>query len=674
MTARGVRNINSAQFWRAYFAPTILTLHRNLPESCYTGTAADLDPHKPLDIIFFSVSIADLASHDYSTDFRFALLPTISISKSLHAVITAPALALDNLPNLSQLKLVARLCGFSSPGTLSLSYEQRRYAIAHAALSANLSIRTLCSALRESPTADDLAKYHQTREHIYLRSDRAVLILASAVGPTNLDVSNALLEIASNPNEAAFLRSLAIWAIGRNNCKSSIPTLHAWLDDARFARLQLDLQRALQYLCSGNQLVPISSTAPFEHWRHIANDLPQSDADWQARDVHSVFWEKRCRTALTPVSPAVLNAVVADEVAPVRRAAQHAALSPGEPCGYSYSLLETIVEAHGRLLSYFGISREALCAQGAVPDWLLFALERLGKQATLASTIRDGMAARVAYYPRLPYTQKQYWLKVINLWIAVLKAHDVSVLARPETEILSAYERAVAAREKWVYSYPYFLTPAKADFFNIIPLGRQTSLGLLVPDNKDWAKPIHEIAASASKAHTPDASGDLGRTALAAICNLLHKSTKVFFVRTGYVTNELLFGALCQAGGVNLADPLQGTEILKIPLTEKEQKQENAGQIVHVPHNWEPEDGIFVYDPAVGPPDGACAEAKMTPYLIRHGLDVPVGVGFTPPVVADLVDPGVRQQLCAGLLALGTPPRVTGIEWSDVQLATVAGA
>jgi anti-sigma regulatory factor (Ser/Thr protein kinase) len=91
---------------------------------------------------------------------------------------------------------------------------------------------------------------------------------------------------------------LAVWALGRQNHKGLIAYLASLLGDPAFERSVHVIERALQFLCSGEQLVPLSSTTPsITYWLEVWKGMPTTAEDWAAHDAKSALWEKRLRCA-----------------------------------------------------------------------------------------------------------------------------------------------------------------------------------------------------------------------------------------------------------------------------------------------------------------------------------------------------------------------------------------
>lgn len=155
--------------------------------------------------------------------------------------------------------------------------------------------------LRElQPAAAEYHRYEGSGRVAELHAERELLLKALALLATDTRAAEALRSVIENEAcEDAITVKIAIWALGRQNAKSTVDYLISLLPRPQY-RIYLDeIEEALTFLCSGAELVPAADADEVEHWTAIQAGLPKDQAAWWERDAESVFWEKRLRSALT---------------------------------------------------------------------------------------------------------------------------------------------------------------------------------------------------------------------------------------------------------------------------------------------------------------------------------------------------------------------------------------
>lgn len=208
-------------------------------------------------------------------------------------------------------------------------YEFSRHVLSSALPEAEIPLDAALERLRGlQPTPADYQRYQARGQVAALHAERELLLKAFALLSTDDRVAAALREVVDNEAcEDSFTTKIAIWALGRHNEKSAVDYLVSLLSRPQY-RIYLDeIEEALAFLCSAEELTPAAEADELEHWSAIRAGLPADPEAWWERDAQSVFWEKRLRSALT-LDPArderharLAIQLRGDEVPNVRRAA-----------------------------------------------------------------------------------------------------------------------------------------------------------------------------------------------------------------------------------------------------------------------------------------------------------------------------------------------------------------
>ena len=279
----------------------------------------------------FTVSRDKLVQYDYSRNSRFSIGTSYRLDEAVHAVVSARLMEHATIPNIAQLRLVEELMGFEN-GIEEATYRQSRDAILdRLALSAEtyspFTYQQTYEALqRLRPTSEDFESFKANGDLGHLHRERELLIKSFGICFSNPAICDQLRAVISNSRfEYTGTVDLAIWALGRQNYKGSIPYLIDMLEKLEFDASTHVIERALQFLCSGEQLIPLSAEAPTAYWLGVTKQLPTNLDDWAAHDAKSVFWEKRLRCARQwsqlHQHITYLENLKSDEVSPVRHAA-----------------------------------------------------------------------------------------------------------------------------------------------------------------------------------------------------------------------------------------------------------------------------------------------------------------------------------------------------------------
>jgi hypothetical protein len=306
-------------FWAAYSEGAVAELERH-PGRDYRGKL-DTDP----DGRDFVVSWPALVRYDYQANPQFSLGVHTRLGRALRTVIGARLMRQDTRPHRAQLWFVLELLGRPQK---ELSYQElREYALEELARADIPPERAVAALQQRLPDEARWAAYQNDGDVAYLAMEREVVLKAFGLLVTDSRVCRALMSVVENhAREDVVTVGLALWALGRLNDKDAIPFLIRLLADPRFGYHTLEAERALQLLCSGGRMIPLSSggEAPREYWERAAAPLQRGADDWARVDAASVFWEKRLRRARAWVTtggqPAELAALRDDEVEPVRRA------------------------------------------------------------------------------------------------------------------------------------------------------------------------------------------------------------------------------------------------------------------------------------------------------------------------------------------------------------------
>jgi tetratricopeptide (TPR) repeat protein len=184
------------------------------------------------------------------------------------------------------------------------------------------------------PSSEHYDRFKKSRLIADLNASQEVVIKSLGLCD-HKDAHRALVEVINNaPREDAVVLGVAIWAIARRNDKRAIETLHPLLSNRALSAHFAAIETALQYLCSGESLVPTAVAAQIsdrlQYWDERLRYLPAATDQqaWSRRDARSVFWEKRlfCTTQVSEANwrDSDLDLLQLDEVAPVANRASQA--------------------------------------------------------------------------------------------------------------------------------------------------------------------------------------------------------------------------------------------------------------------------------------------------------------------------------------------------------------
>jgi hypothetical protein len=388
--------ISAVEFWRCYFDGRITRIRRTRGRG-YAGELVRAFPTESEiwspQMVPFSVPNDDLLRYDYDRNPKFSVSVYHTITEALSKVIAARLMQTETIPNISQLRLATKLLDLSVEAE-QLPYLELRGLILSKLSNSGIELDRAINVLRElQPNAEDYLAFKNDGDLDKLHVERDLLIKCFGVHTTDPKICDALKSIIDNrSSEYSGTVELAIWALGRQNDKASIAFLIDLIGRQVLEPSLPVIERALQFICSGDQLITRAPDAQaLPHWINVQDRLPKARAEWAAYDAGSVFWEKRLRCAVEWARSAeygkYLESLGGDEVAAVRDAAAAAsARSSGSihvkiPNGTKLDLLT--------LKELFGAAAAALAP--AVAD-LRGAVPAFGEQAypgvalTLAST------------------------------------------------------------------------------------------------------------------------------------------------------------------------------------------------------------------------------------------------------------------------------------------------
>lgn len=307
------KNLSAEEFWRVYYSGSLTFLSRDLGLN-YDGeydhyTSGQMLPRQQP----FEVSTAEVGRWDFFSDVRFSLGPQVSTGAALAAVIGA-AKSTRNRSQSERAFGVARiLLGEHGGIGPDVNVERERVTALLAESAVEIDARSLVEAVAGGTTSE-LSKS--------LLGYRDVLLKVLALSPPSASLLVALIDVVERSDERSDIKSFAIWAIGRNGAPGSAPVLIRWLGEPALDHLVTEIQRALQFLGSGRNLLPIEySHEAQSHWVRL-RDSHFDDPEVVAKNAaESVLWERRLGAALW--GPAkYLPHLLLDEVIGVRDAAK----------------------------------------------------------------------------------------------------------------------------------------------------------------------------------------------------------------------------------------------------------------------------------------------------------------------------------------------------------------
>ncbi len=313
-----------------------------------------------------------------------------------------------------------------------------------------------------------------------------------------------------------------------------------------------------------------------------------------------------------------------------------------------------------------GLDVKGLLRSGPIPQSLIRAAQMLGQQSRENRLlVRNAMNSEFIWCPSLAYGPQNSWSgAVYNLCREIWGDHVEHV---DERSVYTARARHIGATTKIVFPYPFFATASTADFYCVLPLGVQTSIGIIIPNALD------ALALEASTAQDKQTNsilsaavrGKIGQAAIAKIFGMLIDNTKKKCAfRIGYAVDEILLDILGRHAGASLSDRFIN-RMQPVDVSSDEYKNENhSGCATAVPVAWTAENGVFLFDPANPPTDDFLKQQKAKKFVLGHGLDIPVGLGFTFPMLAELANQDARNRFFHGLLGI-TLPKTEGIHWFD---------
>lgn len=301
--------VGAAGFWDLFFGERLKTLDRD--HSGYAGIyKAPLPGGLLYELFQFRIKLEDLSEYDTTRDLRFKYVFRPTPSEAIASIISAPGLNVADSSNWRQLRLAAQLVNFKCNDE-SLDYDEYRRLVFSAVSQTPIAMSEMISLLSTiEPSPEDA------------RAERSLLLKALALLPPPPGIARSLLRVLDNPFENRNTVLIAIWTLGRINDPDSIGELIARFSIERLYDFATPIERTLQYMLSGPRLIPLSYRDEAAYWHEAMIELAGNDA--AAREVSSVFWQKRLRAVhlREHLTAAHIAALSNDEVLAVRNAAR----------------------------------------------------------------------------------------------------------------------------------------------------------------------------------------------------------------------------------------------------------------------------------------------------------------------------------------------------------------
>lgn len=270
-----------------------------------------------------------MVGYDYMEDPRFGLGLHHSLAGALEAVVGAPVMENETIPQHAELRFAIELLGQPRPDP-STEYPALRELVLRRLEDARCTAASVGDAMSSRlPTETDRRAYEESGRIAELHAERELVYKAYALHTTDPAATEQLLAcLANKDNDDVQTLQVVVWSLGRHNDKGSIRPLLAVLADEESPFLHGLAQQALQRLCSGEQLIELAdSDRAVEHWSAVERSLPnaRNTEAWVRRDAGSFFWEKRQRAAQAAGQDVrlrfLLGELAEDEVLQVRETA-----------------------------------------------------------------------------------------------------------------------------------------------------------------------------------------------------------------------------------------------------------------------------------------------------------------------------------------------------------------
>ncbi len=315
------------EFWDNYADQELLTFKRD-PTSGYSGTClsdgAESSPlsdegHK------FSFERGELLRYGYRTNRMFDLGIYDDLAEALAILVAMPLMETESIPNRDQLELVFRLLD-QTPPEWDTAYSALHGQALAALENGKITLEKAAALMdRLKPGDEDYKSYEGTGMVALLSAEREILLKAYAFCTSDPQITKQITAVIDNhEHEDVITVQTAIWALGRHNDNAAIDSLVGLLRRDAFGFHRITIQDALQFLCSGRELVPTADENEWKYWSEYKQRLPNNPAAWATYDAESVFWEKRLRVARewkAAGQESRLERLKMDEVLPVRLAA-----------------------------------------------------------------------------------------------------------------------------------------------------------------------------------------------------------------------------------------------------------------------------------------------------------------------------------------------------------------
>ena len=283
-------NLTAAEFWQLYASGALRFLKRH-SDGYYGGYAVSQEAYG-----FFSISNALLYDYPYEADQRFRVGIYLHLRDALHAVISARLMNQNTAPNRLQLGLVERLLGIQTMA--QAEYASRRETVLCELLQTPIKLECAAEMMADlMATKEGREEADRTGRLAKLYTEKEVLLKAFALTFNSPTISDLLWRVVENSHLEDYITvGIAVWAIGRHNRSKDLPRLLEALANGKLAQHRATLERAIQFMVSAQELIPLSPTDedPFHYWsRKEAESAHLGD-----RNAQSVFWEKRLRHAV----------------------------------------------------------------------------------------------------------------------------------------------------------------------------------------------------------------------------------------------------------------------------------------------------------------------------------------------------------------------------------------
>lgn len=393
-------------------------------------------------------------------------------------------------------------------------------------------------------------------------------------------------------------------------------------------------------------------------------EIEEADTSENAIDPLARVLEHGPQSFLTPASktetpefPEFLTPRLSDEIDP------------------SQSTFEDLIDATKEYSEYgilrqrlerVGLNSVGMFENGPIPRSLLSACESLANQPyEMQVYLRKGLASKSVLCPLLNYGTGKWTKRIVDAWRGAIEGVGGTLRDTEEHCIYSARADHVSSRFKLVFRYPFFQTRSAKKNYPIFPIGFQEEIGILVPEHPEYSNAIElcERAEVISNEQFAE-KGNAGLAAIEKLMIAIENCDHPIVSRVGYALDEIFLMFLDSGRNRDIADTF-GKRLKVIEISPVEFEDQN---VTRKPNSITKEarkyGGIYLFDPANDPSDEELLHfPKNRKFILRHNLSIPVGFGFSLPMLQELSNPVFRSLLFDGLKNCFPPEPIRGIEW-----------